>query len=277
MSTAILPRMAPNTYPASQLFKDLSTAIPSYFKKTHQTFSQVTLHKLDASGQVRTFEEKDKKTGQTRSFQQLSYSENTRTGQIYHHESSSTLILKCSAIILATPIYTVGTMVWNGYQLLRSIALIVKRVFQGVGTDLSLGRYYEATKIFYREIKPVSGILKERIGAIIRAPLFGVGMELAALSGIIRPFHGRDFVAMIEKAWHNGVSYKEDWRRLPEQKDPSCASCCEEIHSADVAYLAYCFQSRGNTHADSHLKVLRREPLQRNLSYLSSATSSSRS
>jgi hypothetical protein len=261
MSTAILPRMAPNTYQASQLFKDLSAAIPSYFKRTRQTFSRVTLQKLDASGQVRTFEEKDKKTGQTRYFQQLPYIENTRTGQIYHDESSSSLILKCSAIILATPFYTVGTMIWNAYQLLRSIGLIAKRIFQGINTDLSLGRYYEATKIFYREIRPLPCILKERIWAFIQAPLFGIGMELAALSGMIRPFHGRDFVAMVERAWHNGVSYKEDWRRLPEKKDQSCASCCEEVLSADVAYLAYCFQARGNTHADSHLKVLLRDPL----------------
>jgi hypothetical protein len=259
MSSAVLPRIAPNTYPASQLFADLPIA--SYFKRTHQTFSRITLNKLDASGQIRTFEGKDNKTGQPRYYQELTYVENIRTGQIYHDESTCTLMQKCCAIALATPFYTVGTMLWNAYQLLRCIKLITKRIFQGIRTDLYYGRYYEATKIFYREIKPLPDIFKERMKAIVRAPFFGIGLEFAALSGILRPFHGREYVSLIEKAWHNGVSYKEDLRRLPEKKDQDCASCCEEIHSGKEFYLAYCFQARGNTHTDGRLKVLRRDPI----------------
>ncbi len=191
----------------------------------------------------------------------FSYIENIKTGQIYYDESAFTLMVKCTAIFFAAPFFTLGVMLWNVHQIFRSIKFIAHNVFHAARGDFVLGRYFDAAQILDREIKHFPGILKERIFEIIKAPLYGLGLQLAALSGIIRPFHGRQFVSLIDKSWHNGATYKDDiWRVILRHKEIDSA-CWEDMHGGKEMFLAYCFQERGNVRKDPNFYVLRQESL----------------
>lgn len=255
MTTFTIARVDPTTYPFSVFLSELAASLPFIFQKTEETFCRVFVNKLDKQGNIRTI-----KVTEEFSTQEPSYIENRITGDLYFDEPASLIATKCAALALSILIYTALTMAWHAYQILRSIVIIALRLFEKMRTPLALHRCFEAIQILASEMKPLPEIIKERLWCIMSAPLFGVMIQLAALCGLIRPFHMREVIAVIEKAWHRGISHKEDMRHLPQAERPDCASFCKDIHSGREFYLAYCFQVRGNV-AHPNIRVLRRVPL----------------
>jgi hypothetical protein len=261
---AALPHINPTSYPIFQLFKDLSAELPSYFKRTDETFCRVYVNKLDEQGNPRIINRTtDLDTGEvTPTGPEFCFIENIHNGQIYLDEPGFVIAVKCALVFFAVPLFTAGTMLWHVHQIFRSIGLIARNVFNTARRDFVLGRYFEAAQILDREIKPLPGILKERILAIIKAPFFGLGLEIAALAGMIRPLHGREYVGMILKAWHNGATYKNNiCKVLLREKDINYTTLSRDIHSGDEFFLAYCFLDRGNVKTDPRFKVLCHGPI----------------
>ena len=69
---------------------------------------------------------------------------------------------------------------------------------------------------------------------VLKDPFFGAIFFLSALYGCASPYEGRKAIAGIEYEWHERTSYRDDY-----------------LHNGDdfhgkVAYLAWCFQVRGN-------------------------------
>src|SRR5271154_4908507 len=102
--------------------------------------------------------------------------------------------------------------------MLRCIGIVAYNAFHAPRPDIGMERFFDAVRAFHEEIKPLPSLVMERFFAILKAPLYGLALGLAALSGIIRPLQGRHCVALIEKAWHHGASYTDTvWKDIAAQ------------------------------------------------------------
>jgi hypothetical protein len=156
------------------------------------------------------------------------------------------------------PIYVVGQLSWCTIKTAFEVGKTALDTLARVGQQLRQGEYCEGVTQVWRGLSQEMGILSHGLFEIIKAPLFGLGVELAALYGIFKPYHGRKFEAMIEKAWQQGASYKKDVRIEPH---PCNKKNCWEDFDTRPFYLAYCFQVRGNVHDTQRISVIKREPL----------------
>jgi hypothetical protein len=253
--------MTPVTYTSSELFTDLFAALPTYFQSDEETFSRVYALKLDDAGEARLLKNGDP--------DERWFVEHKETGQLHIDEPAYILAVKCAAIFIVTPLYTVGHVAWNCYQMVRCIIAVSYNAFHALRADVGMERFFDAMRAFNEEINPLPNLLMERLFAILKSPLYGVALGLAALSGIIRPLQGRHCVALIEKAWHHGASYKDNvWKDIEAQGEQSCDSlsgcmtACQAIsravHMGNEFFLALCFLERGNR---ENVRVLEEAPL----------------
>src|SRR5262249_2886080 len=151
----------PTTYPLSELFADLAKTLPSYLRTTNAVFCRVIVNKLDEYGLPRTIMYPN---ATTKSFRilapQFSYIVNTETGKLYYDEPRFVIGIKCLLIFFATPLYTLGIMIWNAHQIMRSMVIIARNALDSVREDLMYGRLFDAARILAKEINPFPGILK---------------------------------------------------------------------------------------------------------------------
>lgn len=256
-----LPNITPTTYNTSQLFTDLFAALPSYFQNAEEAFGRVRVLKLDAFGEPKVLANGD--------LDERWFVEHKGTGQLHLDEPAYILAVKCALIFIGTPFYTFGHIAWNCYQMLRCIAVVAYNAVHASREFIDRERLFDATRAFHAEIKPLPRLLMERLCAILKAPLYGLGLGLAALSGIIRPLHGRHCVALIEKAWHHGASYKDNvWKDILAQEQYTCNSltgCLEGwksfsrgMHMGNELFVAWCFLERNNR---ANVRVLEEAPL----------------
>lgn len=262
-----IPRVLPTTYPIAQLISDIAQALPSFLSPTDDTYDIVDVYKLNARNEPRVIHRRNLATKKMEVLGPVfSYIENKHTGRLYLNEPTCVIAMKCACIVFAAPVYTLCTMLWNAYQIFRSVALIAYNVYVEAERDFSLQRYYEATIILNHHIQPLPEIIKERFFEIIKAPLFGVMLQIAALSGIVKPLHGREIVGNIESAWHQGATYKDGKLKRDGQykgKQVGELTLMEELHSGREVFLANCCLSRGNLNTDRQkFRVLNRRPLQ---------------
>jgi hypothetical protein len=261
-----LPHIMPSSYPIAQLVKDLSSELPYYFDKCEATFRRVHVKKFDEFGNERVITFTNLDTGEVRKLGPVfDYVENIRTGQIYFDDKENTrfvLAVKCMLVFFCAPFYTLGAMLWNAHQILRSIGIVARNVFHAAREDFAYERFFDATRLLYREIKPFPKIVKDRCWEIVKAPIYGVCVQIAALSGMIRPLHGRQYIGMILKAWHHGASYKESvFKELVKEKNMDWNFFWNEIHSGKEFFLAHCFLERGiikegDPNRDPNIQVL---------------------
>lgn len=254
-----LPISQPTAYSISELCADLKETIPSYFQKTDTAFCRVVVNKLDANGEPRVLHYLNNDTGGVHlKGPEFSYVLNKQTRKLYYDEPGFVISIKCLAVFFATPIYTLMHVIWNVHQIFRSIYIIANNVYHQAAEDFVNGRFYEVGRILAKEINPFPGLLKDRLLAIICAPFLGAGMWISAGLGILRPLHGRQWVAMFEKAFHDGATYRDHlFKVLLAEKDTTCASCWRDIHLGKECFLTYCFLDRGTVDDPAHFRILR--------------------
>jgi hypothetical protein len=252
MTTAISATLDP----CSQ-FQVLSAAFGSLVNSATESsdtaFRTVQVKKKDADGNIKFYEKKevvtDPQTGAqtttTRRFDTLTYIEHVHSGDLYKDEPWYLVSIKCACLAFALPFYGLGKIAWHVIKIPLQIIDIASESFAKIAERFKEGLCMEGINeighFFYQEIS----IFAADVFEIAKVPIFTIGCEIAAIYGIIKPYHGRRFEAMMEHAWQNGISYKKDQRTGPSQNEEGCFPCVRENNPC---YMARCFQSRGNTH-----------------------------
>lgn len=227
-----------------QYCTSLISVLPSLFESTDTAFRRVEVMKLDEHGDVRHFRHRDA-TGRVRIVSSITYIEEVRTGDLYKNDSVNIVAMKCLMVVLATPIYTMGKICWYLCQTTIDVSAIVLDTLYKVGQEIVYGRLNESSVEMRHEFSQLSDAIGDGLFEIVKAPIFALGVELVALYGILKPYHGRKFEALIENAWQKGVSSKNDLRNIP-QKENCVEDLLQGIRDSRPLYLAYCFQVRGN-------------------------------
>ncbi len=170
-------------------------------------------------------------------------------------------MVKCALIALGLPLFTLGKIGWHMAKTPIEIGTIGLDALLKIGPELALGHLYESAVDARLAALRIGQVFGAGLFGVVKAPLYLIGAEFAAIYGIFKPYHGRKFEAAIEKAWQNGASYKEDFRNIPERKGETCWQAFKtDIQIAHTFYLAHCFQVRGNVN-DPRFTVLKRAAL----------------
>ena len=239
----------------------LGSLVDNITESSSSAFRTVQVKKKDADGNIKFYEKKEvvtnpqtgAQTTTTRRFDTLSYIEHIHSGDLYLEEPWYVVSVKCACLALALPFYGLGKMVWHTIKIPLQIVAIARDSIAKIAERFKEGLCLEAIKeighFFYQEVSTFAAEVFE----VIKAPIFTVGCEIAALCGIVKPYHGRRYEAMIEHAWQNGVSYKKDKRNGPTGNEEDCLACVRENNPC---YMGRCFQVRGNTH-DPRIVIVR--------------------
>ena len=223
---------------------------------------RVTVYRLDGKGKPETEKVKDPRTGNeiTRN-KEYTYIEDAETKELYWDEPAYVVAMKCAGIALATPLYTVTYMVWNLAKLPLDIVAIVGSAMEKIGSQVKEYKIVDAAATFWKEIViQLPTQLFTDIWNIVKSPLFALGIEFAAIYGILDPFRGRAIEAKIEQIWQNNVSYKEDFRETKTVDTGSCwRNFVNDVTAARAFYFAWCFQVRGNSNDDKYFKIIKAE------------------
>ena len=231
-------------------------------------FQRVHLQKKDAEGNIKTYYQKDKEgryvldeTGNYKTFNTLSYIEDLKTGDLYLDESWDIVAVKCAAIaLLVNPFYTLGKLSFYICKTPIEMTVITLDIIAKVGQQFAMCKFYEGCIEIRNGCSQLFDIAGDGLFEIVKIPIFSLSVELAAIYGMVKPYHGREFEALIEKAWQRGASYKDDFRNIPARTGENCwQAFINDMQLAHPFYLAHCFQVRGNTH-NPRIVVLRREP-----------------
>jgi hypothetical protein len=250
--------------PVSQVqhvFSSVCSLLSMLCEKTDSVFRRVYVMKKDDNGNIKLYNVKDKETSTTRKVGVLSYVENIKTGEIQLDEPSHVIAIKCALLVLAIPFYTVGKMAWYASKTPFEITALAMDTLTKSGEQFVIGRCYEGIVEMRRGISQIPEMFGNGLFEIIKAPIFGLVAELASISGIFKPYYGRMIEAIIEQAWQQGASYKDDFRNVLPRAGENCWDAfVKDVHDAHPFYLAHCFQVRGNVH-DARIVVVRREAL----------------
>lgn len=251
--------LAPSLVPGAQL-RELGTAISyvfkSLFERTEDAFKRVHLMKRDSHGQFMPFNIYNPNTETFTTSLNNSYIEDN-DGNIYYDEPADMVAGKCAGLLAGVPLYTLGKIGWHVCKTPLQVVKVVLNTLVGMGQKLAAMELYGAVRELGNGCSQAVRETAEEIFEVVKAPLFGLGMEFAAVYGLVKPFHARYAVQKIEHAWYCGVSYKQDIRH---DYDHSLMAFFAGIRDGKPWYLAYCFQIRGNTHNPKY-HIIRREPV----------------
>lgn len=246
----------------TSLFSSLTESTDSAFKRVHLT-------KYDANGNIRFYDKKerviDPVTGEssvvTKQISDLTYIEDQITGELYLDEPQHSVAFKSFLVALATPLYTIAKMSWHTFKTPLEMSGIALHSIAPIGQLFYSGNFCEAAKDTQRAFVQIFEVFGTGLFEIVKAPLFALGCELAALYGIFKPYHGRKYEALIENAWQQGSSHKLDFRNINAREGESCLKAFfKDIQESRPFYLAHCFQVRGNIQ-DPLMRVTARDPL----------------
>jgi hypothetical protein len=232
-------------------------------ERADAVFERVTVRKKDETGQFKTYDILQNDGTKVKA-DALNYFREIKTGNLYLPEEDSVIRTKCALIALGMPFYTVGSMAINLVHSALKITAVAIDTFMHTLGKLFRGNFQEGGEILSKGVSLIGRTAGVCLFEVIKAPLFGVGCELAALYGIVKPHHGRKYEGLIENAWQQGVSYKLNEGRVPHGPGDSCLQeFAKEKQEASSFYLAQCFQIRGNTN-ESRITVVSQEPLYSN-------------
>lgn len=252
-----------------QFCNSLCSIVGTVCESAHSAFGHVQVIKYDEQGNIKFYNKKEKvldpDTGQTKFVTKKesirTYIEDLKTGKLYMDEEWYVVSMKCAAIALGMPFFTIGVMSWQLAKTPIQVAIIAIKTITEVGKLFCSGQCHEALKECGRGAAQVAETVGTGLYEIVKAPLFGLGCELAAIYGVFKPFHGRKIESDIEYAWQHGASFKEDFRLIPARPDEDCLTAfVKDIQSDHPFFLAHCFQARGNVN-DRCFAVVGRSPL----------------
>lgn len=252
--------------------KQFCTAMGSLFtsplERSESAFRRVHVMKKDENGNIKFYDAKEPANSGSASSQStppkkvsvVTYIEDIKTGEIYLDEPGYVVAVKCFCIALGMPFYALGKMIWYAVKTPVEITVIACDTIAKAGEQLMQGKFYEAAIHAKEGLIEAAQVVANGIFDIVKSPFLAIGCEIAAIYGIFKPFHGRRGVQLLELAWQNGVSFREDARKFPESSEKfSWKDFKRDIHNANPAYLAQCFQVRGNVN-EPRIIVVHREP-----------------
>jgi len=168
----------------------------------------------------------------------LVYNENT--GNFYKPDTISSVSAKCLGVALMNPIYTVARIMYHAVKIIvdfvRLIFVKIADFSKDLETEGFCGALTKNLKDFFIEV-----IFKTagNVWEIVRAPIYGVGVQIAAFEGIFDdPYKARDHIAKIESTWNHEKDRHEDIRH--------------GLKEGDAFFGAYCFQPVGNIKEKIH-------------------------
>lgn len=247
----------------NESFQSAPSSLPSV-EEAQAAFRRTFINKLDEQGNPRFYNIIDLETGKPTGGRDslLSYIEDVATGNLYLDEDRSTVATKCIMIaFLGNPLYALTREVWALTKMLLVVSTIGLDTIRKLGEKFYEGNLQGIDSICWEAVCETGSALKEGIWGIVSTPFYAVGVELAALYGTFDQYRGRKWVAAIEHAWQNGVSYQEDHKEHVRNPDENrWVSFVRDVKQARVPYLANCFQVRGNIH-QSDIRVIRSESL----------------
>lgn len=250
-----------NYFQVQPFYTSVDLFFASLFERTDTAFQRVHIMKRNQDGNIKLYHHKDKTTGKETRSAVLSYIEDVKTGDMYLDEPTHVISVKCAFVALAIPFYTIGKMCWHGCKIPIEITALVLEIFSKTSQQPVFCRFYEGLTGMHEKFSEISNIVGQGLFNVIKAPIFGLGAELAALYGIVRPYHGRKWEALIENTWQNGASYKVDFRSIPAKPGENCwEAFVNDIRKSHPFYLAYCFQVRHNIN-DPRIILIRRESI----------------
>lgn len=271
MSIASTAISTTRSSPCTQI-KQFCTAIGSLFtsalERSESAFRRVHVMKKDENGNIKTYDRKQPANSASPGSQNttskkvsvITYIEDVKTGEMYLDEPGYVVAVKCFCIALGMPFYALGKMIWYAVKTPIEITVIACDTIAKAGQKLIQGSLCEAAIHSKEGLIEAAQVLANGIFDIVKSPFFAIGCQLTAIYGIFKPFHARKFEAMIENAWQNGVSFREDGRKFPDPGEKfSWKDFKRDVHNANPSYLAQCFQVRGNVN-QSRVIVVRREP-----------------
>jgi hypothetical protein len=193
----------------------------------------------------------DPDTGKNRIY---SFSHDVRTdelynGDFYQDDTRAVTVLKCVVLAVINPFYTIGCMGWHfgtsavaGVKWAISFIKDIKHHAESEGTKSAAGTFFKG---FFWHLPQK---LATHLWKIVRVPIYTLGMEFMFLYGLVNPYEGRKWAARIEKKLHYDISWKKDYRMFNTLESGGCTGCIqanlEDIRSAEVFYLAFCFQPK---------------------------------
>lgn len=261
MATTIQPALSPYSQ-CAQFGCALISILSSLCERTDSAFQRTLIHKTDDLGNIKFYDKKDPVTGAVIKTNVLSCIEDKQTGDMYLDEPMHAVAFKCASIALGLPFYAAGAMLWHTVKIPLDLTVIaLNTLYETIGNCLATGSLAEMGTVLLKGATQAADAFGYHIYEVVKAPIFALGCEFAAIYGIVKPYHGRKFEAMIENAWQRGASYKDDLRKIPAREGEDCWDAfVKDIQAADTFYLAHCFQPRENTH-NSSVQVLCRNPL----------------
>ncbi len=168
----------------------------------------------------------------------------------YKKDSMQSLAIKAFLVFLFNPILLFLKIAFNFFQMGFDFAKVT--------IDSSLDMAFaikdrKLLKIF--EIYIISRIdfikyIAEDVIAIVKAPFYALGIQIASLYTIFFPSSGRKFIGDIERSWNNNKSLKHDYRYNKETQNKPLYKVLWNIFlkrdESVVFYLAPCFQTLGS-------------------------------
>ncbi len=261
MATVVMRGCLSSYSQFEQLFSSIHSLVSSACESTDAAFRRVQIMKSDNQNNIKLYDQKDLATGEIKKVGVLTYIEDVRSGDLFLYESLSVIRVKCAIIALGMPFYTFGKMAWHIAKTPIEIGAIVLETLFNLGQLLYAAQFDQCGAEGIKGISQSFEVLQKGCYEIVKAPIFGLGCEIAALYGTLKPYHGRKYEAMIERAWQAGISYREDFRNVSlDGEENYWQAFRKNMRDAHPFYLAHCFQVRNNIH-DSHITVIRRDPL----------------
>ncbi len=240
----------------SGLCADLKANLPCTESKD-AAFARVIISNPHKNGQVKVYDSVDPDTGKkTQSTTRSSIVDRT-TGDLYLDEKAYVVWVKCIAIMLGMPLYTLATIGWHLTKIPVVITVIAFDILKTVPSYCLENKMDKAWAHFKERVWEIATLSAKEIFEVVKAPFYMIAAESGALVGVFNPYLGRKWVGKIEYSWQNQRSYKEDFRVIPERPGESFweAFVKDVIHSR-AFYLAYCFQVRGNL-SNKNIRLVR--------------------
>lgn len=146
------------------------------------------------------------------------------TGETYNKDSANIIRAKCAGIAIGNifvtvgvTVYQFGKMIWDICRIfVMTIVNFVKELIASCkgqesvffpGEQASVGNAFKGWgKGWFVDLPVEAGI---DFWHFIRAPLIGVGIELAVIYGVADPYNARKMAGKLEKARNNGVPFEE--------------------------------------------------------------------
>lgn len=182
-----------------------------------------------------------------------------RSNKRYRNEEWSLISTKCGLLFC-------GTMLFSAIRITCSV---VKLPFNVLSIPIEEAVYLVRGKTCLSRClkniptRLITGTLNN-IWNIVRIPFYSVALQISALIGVFCPFEGRKYYSNIEKSLNHGVTRKNDLFRLYDKGIYSpvklALKSLIDTENTYPYYLAYCFQSFGNT-KDKNIDKVEINPL----------------